>query len=55
MYMSVLAVCISMYVPHASLMPEEARIDNQIPKTGISGGCEPRCRCWESNLGPLVE
>ena len=25
------------------------------PETGVTGGCEPPCRCWEPNSGPLQE
>jgi hypothetical protein len=25
------------------------------PRTGVAGGCEPPCGCWESNRDPLWE
>lgn len=25
------------------------------PRTGVTGGCEPPCECWEQNSGPLQE
>lgn len=25
------------------------------PETEVTGGCEPPCRCWEPNSGPLQE
>jgi hypothetical protein len=32
--------------------PEEAIT---CPGTGVIGGCEPLCRRWESNPGPVLE
>lgn len=25
------------------------------PGTGVNGGCEPLCGCWQLNSGPLEE
>ena len=32
--------------------PEEGA---ESPGTGVKGGCELTCACWEPNLGPLQE
>ena len=37
------------------IVPAEARRGAGSPGTGATGGCEPPCRCWEPNLGPLQE
>lgn len=42
-------------VPHACLVPTEARRKHRVPLTGITDGCEPLCGCWELNPGLLEE
>ena len=37
---------------HCSWRPEEGVGS---PETGVTGGCEPLCGCWELNPGPLQE
>jgi hypothetical protein len=46
-----LSVCV-LYACSASRIEKTALCPN---RTGIRDGCEPPCRCWESNLGPLEE
>lgn len=29
--------------------------DIRSPATGLKGGCEPQCQCWELNPAPLQE
>lgn len=41
-------VCMHVYVPHAQLVPVEARIG--IPGTRVLDSCELPCRFWELNL-----
>ena len=44
-----------MGVLHAScvsMMPSEGVESSE---TGVTGGCELPCKCWELNLGPLLE
>jgi hypothetical protein len=47
MYMSILLA--SMYVHHVHAWCTCS------PGTGVTDGCEPPCRRWESNPGPLLE
>lgn len=45
--------CIHVCYIHAS--PVGAKEDIGLLGTGVPGGCEPPCRCWEVNPGPLEE
>ena len=36
-------------------VPIEAREGVRSPRTGVTGGCELPCGCWELNSGPLEE
>ena len=54
MHMDVLSVCVSVchvYPWYPQKLKEKVRSSG----TGVKDGCEPPCRCWESNLGPLEE
>lgn len=54
MFMIVLSACMTVYYVcgWCSLWSEEG-IGS--PGTGVVGGYELPCECWESNLGPLQE
>lgn len=45
--------CIHVCYIHAT--PVGAKEDISLLGTGVPGGCEPPCRCWEVNPGPLEE
>lgn len=38
---------------HVWLVPMVVRVRS--PETGVIGGGEPVCKCWELELGPLEE
>lgn len=46
-------VCMSPCVPHMFLVHTEDRRGIWIPGDGVTDGCEPPCRCWESNPSSL--
>ena len=50
---AVLSACVSLY--EICWVPVEARRGPTSPWTGVTGGCEPLCGCWELNPGPLEE
>ena len=52
--MSILPVCRSVCQMHAwyPRRPEEGVRE---PGTGLTGGCDLPCGCWELNMGPLEE
>lgn len=53
--MCVLAcMCVCMHHMHVCFLrrPEEGV---RSPETGVIDGCEPSCRCWESNSDPLED
>ena len=54
MYICVLSVCMSEQhlCPWCPWNPEEGV---QLPRTGVTDGCELLCGCWETNPGPLQE
>lgn len=42
------------YAPHTCLTAMKARREGNIHfGTGVLGGCELKCECWELNCGPL--
>lgn len=52
MGISVLLVFVCIYHMYGSCRPKEGVVS---PVTGVMNNCEPPCRCWQSNLGPLEE
>lgn len=44
-----------MYVCYIHATPVGAKEDISLLGTGVPVGCEPPCRCWEVNPGPLEE
>lgn len=52
--MGVMPACISLYHMPGSC-PQRLDKDARFPGAGIPDGCEPFCRCWKSNPGPLGE
>jgi hypothetical protein len=47
--------CMDVCLPHASLVPTEARRGHCIPWNWSYDGFESPCGCWESNPGALQE
>ena len=43
------------YAPLECLVPQKPEEDIRFPGTGVTGGFEPPCWCWELNLGTLKE
>lgn len=48
---SALPACVSVH--NMDILPSEARIGFRLPWESSCRQCEPPCRCWELNLGPL--
>ena len=53
LYMCLSALPASMFKHHIySWCPQRPEEGARSPGTGLTGGCEPPCGCWESNLCP---
>jgi hypothetical protein len=53
MYMSALLACVCAL--HGCLELVKARRSVCSSGTGVTDNCEPPCKCWELNPGPLEE
>ena len=42
-------------IPVMCLVPGEVRKVIECPGTGVMGGCELPCGCWDPNSGPLQD